>query len=59
MSPTPMAVNVFFADILAHLAEMALDRHPAATRGDGHGLVVIPHRAAGGERIAQPEAIIG
>ncbi len=43
--------------IHAHLAEMPLDRFPRAARGDGHLLVVVADRTAGGEGIAQPEAV--
>ncbi len=41
----------------AQAAEVALDRLPRAARGDAHLLVVVAHRAAGGERVAQPEAV--
>ena len=44
-------------DVLTHFAEMALDRFPGAARGDAHLLVVIPGRAARGERVAQPMAL--
>ena len=40
------------------LAEVALDRLPRALGGDAHVLVVVADRAAGGERIAQPEAVL-
>ena len=39
----------------AHLAEVALHRLPRTFGGDRHGLVVVPHRTAGGERISEPE----
>ena len=39
------------------LAEVPLDRLPRALGGDAHGLVVVAHRSAGGERVAQPEAV--
>ena len=42
----------------AHFAEVALDRFPGAARGDAHRLVVVADRAAGGERVAQPEAVL-
>ena len=42
----------------APLAEVPADRHPGAAGGDAHGLVVVAHRAAAGERIAQPEAVV-
>ncbi len=38
--------------------EMALDRFPRAARGDAHALVAVAHRAAGGEGVAQPEALV-
>ncbi len=38
---------------------MPLDRLPCALRGDAHGLVVVAHRAAGGERITEPEVVLG
>ena len=38
---------------------MPLHRHPGATRGDAHLLVVVAGRAAGGEGVAQPEAVLG
>ena len=41
----------------AELAEMALDRLPAAARGNAHALVVVALRAAGGEGVAEPEAV--
>jgi hypothetical protein len=39
----------------AHFAEMALDAFPGAACGDRHFFVVVTGRAAGGERIAEPE----
>ena len=42
----------------AELAEVPLDRLPRAARGDAHRLVVVARRAAGGERVAQPEAVV-
>ena len=41
----------------AHFAEVALDRLPGAARGDAHRLVVVAGRAAGRERVAEPEAV--
>ena len=43
----------------AELAEVALHRLPSAPRGDAHRLVVVAGAAAGGERIAEPEAVFG
>ena len=45
----------FGLDILAHLAEVTLDRFPGAAGGDAHFLVVISGRPARGECIAEPE----
>jgi hypothetical protein len=42
-----------------HFAEMAVDHHPGAARGDAHALVVVARAAAAGEGIAQPEAVFG
>ena len=44
-------------DVPAHLPEMALDALPGALGRDPHALVVVSHRAAGGERVAQPESV--
>ncbi len=41
----------------AQLAEVPLHRLPGAAGGDAHALVVVADRAAGGERVAQPEAV--
>src|SRR5262249_53995733 len=46
------------APIAAERAEVALDRFPGALRGDAHALVVVADRAARGERIAEPEAVV-
>ena len=46
-------------DVDVHLAEVALDALPGAARGDRHALVVVAGRAAGGERIAEPEVVRG
>ena len=40
------------------LAEVPLDRLPGAARGDAHRLVVVADRAAGGERVAEPEPVV-
>ena len=56
MSPTPTTVNGV-CDVDVHLAEMPLHRFPCAARGDAHLLVVVTGRAAGGEGIAEPEAV--
>ncbi len=41
----------------AHLAEVPLDRLPGALGGDAHRFVVVADRPAGGEGVAQPEAV--
>ena len=41
----------------AQLAEVPLDALPGAAGGDAHGLVVVAHRPAGGERVAEPEPV--
>ena len=45
-------------DVGPELAEVALDRLPGAARGDRHLLVVVAGRAARGERVAEPEAVL-
>ena len=42
----------------AALAEVPLHRDPGAAGGDAHRLVVVADRAAGGERVAEPEAVV-
>ncbi len=44
-------------DVDAELAEVALRRLPRAARGDAHRLVVVAHRPARRERVAQPEPV--
>ena len=58
MSPTPTTVNGVVPDVDVHLAEMALHRLPGAARGDAHLLVVVAGRAAGGEGVVEPEAVL-
>ena len=50
--------EVLLLDVAAQLSEMALDRLPRAAGGDPHLLVVISVRAAGGERVIEPEAVL-
>ena len=45
--------------VMAHLRKVALDGLPRAAGGNAHRLVVVPDRAAGCERIAQPEPVLG
>src|SRR5262249_23139735 len=42
-----------------YLAEVPLHRLPGTAGGDAHGLVVVAGRAAGGEGVAEPEAVLG
>ncbi|MDQ1092969.1 hypothetical protein QE400_002382 [Xanthomonas sacchari] len=51
------AGEVLVLAVAAQRAEVALDRLPGAARGDAHALVVVADRAAGGERVAEPEAM--
>ncbi len=44
---------------MPELAEMALDRLPGSPRGDPHRFVVVALRAAGGERVTEPEPVLG
>ena len=44
--------------IQAKRAEVALHRLPGAARRDAHLLVVVTHRSAGGECVAEPEAVV-
>ena len=59
MSPMPATVKWLALDVDAHFAEVALDAFPGAARGDAHLLVVVAGRAARGERVAEPEAVLG
>ena len=43
----------------AHFPEMTLDRHPGATGGNAHLLVVVAVAASGSKGIAHPEAVFG
>ncbi|MNG72860.1 hypothetical protein D3C79_312940 [compost metagenome] len=54
----PHAGEVGGLAVDADLAEVTLDRFPGAARRDAHLLVVITDRAAGGERITEPVAIL-
>ncbi len=45
-------------DVDAELAEVALDAFPGAPRGDAHFLVIVAGRAARGEGVAEPEAVL-
>ena len=52
------AGEVLVLDVLAELAEVALDRFPGAARGDAHLLVVVAGRAARGEGVVEPVAVV-
>ncbi len=43
--------------VVAQLPEVPLDGLPGAAGGDAHALVVVARRAAGGEGVAEPEAV--
>ena len=58
MSPMPTHGEVLGLGVDAQLAEVPLDRLPGAAGGDAHRLVVVADRAAGGERVAEPEAVV-
>ena len=45
-------------DVAVHLAEMPLHRFPGALGGDAHLLVVVAGRAAAGEGVVEPEAML-
>ena len=51
--------EVLVLDVLAELPEVAAHRLPGATRCDPHLLVVVADGAAGGESVAEPEAVLG
>ena len=57
MSPTPTTVNSSRLGVDAQLAEVPLHALPRAPGGDPHRLVVVAHRAAGGERVTEPEPV--
>ena len=57
MSPMPDDGEVLRLRVDAELAEMALHALPAAAGRDRHLLVVVTGGAAGGERVAEPEAV--
>ena len=46
MSPSPTTVNGCGRDVVAELAEVALDRFPGSLRGDPELLVVVAVRPA-------------
>ena len=51
--------GVVLLDVFAEQAEVAFDRFPGAARGDADAFVVVACRAAGGEGVAEPEAVFG
>ena len=58
MSPMPTTVKSSVWVSMPELAEVPLDRLPGAAGGDAHRLVVVADRAAGGEGVAEPEAVV-
>ena len=46
-------------DVGSELAEVTLDRLPRTARGDAHSLVVVAGRASRGERVTEPEPVVG
>ena len=48
----------FVLAVDAQLSKVTLDGLPGTAGGDAHGLVVVAHRAAGGEGVTQPEAVV-
>ena len=58
MSPMPTQVKSSALGVDAELAEVPDDRLPGAAGGDAHRLVVVAGRAARGEGVAEPEALL-
>ena len=58
MSPTPTTVKRALLDVVPELAEVPAHALPRAAGGDPERLVVVARRAARGERIAEPEAVL-
>ena len=54
----PTTVKGCGLGVAAELAEVALDRLPGTLGGDAHLLVVVAGRAARGERVVEPEAVV-
>jgi hypothetical protein len=50
--------EIGFLRVDAHRPEVPLHGLPRTARGDAHLLVVIAGRAAGGERVVEPEAVL-
>ena len=55
----PATVKSSVSGFMPSAAKWTLHRLPGAARGDAHLLVVVAFGAAGGERVAQPEAVAG
>ncbi len=49
--------DVVRIDVDTEFAEVPCDAHPGTASGDTHRLVVVSDRAAGGERVSEPEAV--
>ena len=58
MSPMPTTVKSSVWMSMPSSRKWRLHRLPRAARGDAHRLVVVARRAAGGERVAEPEAVL-
>ena len=58
MSPMPTQVKSSVWQSMPMLAEVPPHRLPGAAGGDAHRLVVVADRAAGGERVAEPEPVV-
>ena len=58
MSPMPATVNGSRLHVHAQDPEVVHDALPRAPRGDAFFLVVVAVAAAGGERVAEPEAVL-
>ena len=58
MSPMPTAVKSSVWQSIPRSRKWRLHRLPRAAGGDAHRLVVVAGRAAGGEGVAEPEAVV-
>ena len=58
MSPTPTTVKSSVWVSMPISRKWCLTRLPGAPGGDAHRLVVVADRAAGGERVAEPEPVV-
>ena len=58
MSPTPTQVKSWVWQSRPSARKWRLTDSQRALRGDAHALVVVADRTAGGERVAEPEAVL-